>query len=106
MMGIITFSSSCPACPASMTVRSLPCTWNMAMFIISASTGLTLPGMIDEPGCTGGRRISSRPVVGPEASRRKSLAMRVRSPASVRSAPLKWTASAMLCIDSNRSSLS
>ncbi len=53
MIGIITFSSSCPAWAASATVRSQPCTWNMAMFSISASTGLTLPGMMLEPGCTG-----------------------------------------------------
>ena len=51
-----------------------------------------------------GRRLAAFcDFVGPEASNRKSLAMRVRSPASVRSAPLKWTASAMLCIDSNLS---
>ncbi len=77
MMGIITFSSSWPACAASATVRSQPWTWKQAMLSISASTGLTLPGMMLLPGCTAGRRISSRPVAGPLESRRKSLAMRV-----------------------------
>jgi hypothetical protein len=76
------------------------------MFSISASTGLTLPGMMDEPGCTAGRRISSSPVVGPELSRRRSLAMRVRVIASVRRLALKSAGSAMLCIPSNRLSLS
>jgi len=59
-----------------------------------------------EPGCTIGRRISSRPVVGPLLSRRKSLAIRTRSWASVRIAPEKNTASCMDCIDSKRLSLS
>ena len=52
------------------------------MSSISASTGLTLPGMMLDPGCTAGRRISSRPVVGPDDSRRKSLAMRTSVTAS------------------------
>ena len=72
------------------------------MSSISAKTGLTLPGMMEEPGCTAGSRISSRPVVGPEESRRKSLAMRTRVMAVVRKAPEKSAASAMDCIDSNR----
>ena len=101
-MGIITLSSSCPACAASVTVRSLPSTWNIAMSSISASTGLTLPGMIDDPGCTAGSRISSNPVAGPEESRRKSLAMRIKSCANVRTAPEKNTASEWACIDSNK----
>src|SRR3954470_23949655 len=36
-------------------------------------TGLTLPGMIDEPGCMGGRLISLRPQRGPEDIQRRSL---------------------------------
>ena len=48
----------------------------------SAITGLTFPGMIDEPGCTGGRVISFIPVVGPEASKRKSFAIRISSSAN------------------------
>ena len=32
----------------------------------SATTGFTLPGMIDEPGCTAGSAISEIPVRGPE----------------------------------------
>src|SRR5205809_7224762 len=36
-------------------------------------TGLTLPGMIDEPGCIGGRLISLRPQRGPDDSHRRSL---------------------------------
>ena len=84
MIGIITFSSNCPAWAASPMVWSQPCTWNMAMSNISASTGFTLPGMMDEPGCTAGSRISSSPVVGPDDNRRMSLAMRTRLMAVVR----------------------
>src|SRR3954447_7690697 len=36
-------------------------------------TGLTLPGMIDDPGCWGGRLISLRPHRGPDDSHRRSL---------------------------------
>jgi len=102
MMGIITLSSSCPAWVAMAMVWSLPITWKQTMLSISAITGFTFPGMMDEPGCTAGRTISARPVVGPELSRRRSLAMRVRVSARVRSAPDRWAKSAALCIDSNR----
>ena len=55
----------------------------MAILSISAITGLTLPGILLEPGCTAGNRISSRPVAGPEDMRRKSFAIRVKVIASV-----------------------
>ena len=42
----------------------------------SGITGLTLPGMIEEPAWTGGRRISARPVRGPA---REQAAGRCRS---------------------------
>ena len=42
-------------------------------FTTSGITGFTLPGMILEPGCIGGRLISLRPHRGPLESRRKSL---------------------------------
>ena len=53
----------------------------------SAMTGLTLPGMIELPGWTSGSVSSPRPVRGPEASRRMSLAIFSRLTATVRSAP-------------------
>ena len=43
--------------------------------IASACVGLTLPGMIDEPGSFEGRISSIRPVRGPEPSQRMSLAI-------------------------------
>src|SRR5271157_5159261 len=42
-------------------------------FTTSGITGLTLPGMMLEPGCLGGRLISLRPARGPEARSLRSL---------------------------------
>ena len=41
----------------------------------SAITGFTLPGMIDEPGCRSGSRISAKPVRGPLPISRMSFAI-------------------------------
>ncbi len=60
------------------------------MFIISGRTGFTLPGIILEPGWTAGNRISSNPDVGPDASNRRSLAIRLRVSAIERIAPINW----------------
>ena len=48
-------------------------------------TGLTLPGMIEEPGCRSGMAISPRPVLGPEPIQRRSLLIFIRETAMVRS---------------------
>ena len=47
----------------------------MTMPVTSGTTGLTLPGMMDEPGWSGGRLISASPARGPEARRIRSLAI-------------------------------
>src|SRR3569623_1473309 len=60
--GIITLSSSCPACVMCAMALSCPRTWKHTWFSISNITGLTLPGMMLEPGCTAGSRISPLPV--------------------------------------------
>ena len=52
--GIMTLSSSCPASAAATIVASQPNTWKQTWFTISGIDGFTLPGMIDEPGWTGG----------------------------------------------------
>mgnify|MGYP003693621371 CR=1 FL=1 len=67
--------------------------------IASACVGLTLPGMIDEPGSFSGRASSPRPLRGPEPSQRRSLAIFIRGSGERRSAPLaitrsSWAASA------------
>jgi hypothetical protein len=54
---------------------SLPNTWAQTMVSASHWVGLTLPGMIDEPGSFSGRISSPRPERGPEPSKRMSLAI-------------------------------
>ena len=55
MTGSITFSCNCPAEAASVTVRSRPMTRKLVWLTTSGITGLTLPGMIELPGCICGR---------------------------------------------------
>ncbi len=47
IIGSITFSSKLPAAPAKATAVSLPITCATTWTVASASTGLTLPGMIE-----------------------------------------------------------
>ena len=62
-------------------------TWAATWTVASGSTGFTLPGMIELPGCRSGRKISPRPVRGPEPIQRRSLAIFTRPTAMVRSWP-------------------
>ena len=55
--------------------------------IASHWVGLTLPGMIDEPGSLAGIVISPMPQRGPLASQRTSFAILVSAQASVLSEP-------------------
>src|SRR5699024_11823517 len=55
------------------TVWSLPKTLKHTWLTTSGITGLTLPGIIEEPAWRGGKLISPRPARGPEDRRRKSL---------------------------------
>ena len=91
--GIITLSSSSdPAAPQKAMAPSLPITCAATMVTDSAMTGFTLPGMIEEPGCTGGIAISAMPARGPQPSRRMSLAILKSATATDLSAPLALTA--------------
>src|SRR5213082_661246 len=65
------------------------------MVIASHWVGLTLPGMIDEPGSFAGRINSPRPQRGPDASKRMSLAIFISEPPSVLRAPLAKTNSSL-----------
>ena len=58
---------------AIVTHNSLPMTLKAIWFITSGITGLTLPGMIDEPGWRAGRLNSPSPQRGPDDSSRRSL---------------------------------
>ncbi len=100
MIGSNALSWSCPASAAMVMVTSLPITSKATWLTTSGTTGLTLPGMIDEPACTGGRLISPRPARGPEDSSRRSLqlldsltAMRLSTPDICTNAPQSWVAS-------------
>ena len=83
-----------------MTVTSPPMTSKHTWLTTSGMTGFTLPGMIEEPGCIGGRLISPSPARGPELSRRRSLqifesftAHRFSTPESCTNAPVSAVAS-------------
>ena len=86
MTGVKTLSWKLPCVPAKPTVASLPKTRVTTIVIASDWVGLTLPGMIDEPGSFSGIRSSPMPVRGPDASHRTSFAIFISAPASVRSA--------------------
>src|SRR5437868_6533587 len=73
MIGSKAFNCSCPASAAKLTVTSLPITSKAIWFTTSGITGLTLPGMIEDPACIGGRLISPRPARGPLDKSRRSL---------------------------------
>src|SRR5450755_2542162 len=90
-IGIVRLISKLPLCPPTVIAASLPMTCRQTMSTYSQMTGLTLPGMIDEPGCTAGNSISPMPALGPEPSQRMSLAIFVSETATVLSAPLAAT---------------
>ena len=75
MTGSMTLSSKLPAEPPKATAASLPNTWATTWQTASGITGLTLPGMIDDPGCRSGIRISPSPQRGPLPIQRMSLAI-------------------------------
>ena len=55
--------------------------------IVGPEQGLTLPGMIEDPGSFGGITISPIPLLGPEAKRRISFAILLRETANCLRAP-------------------
>ena len=73
----------------------MPITWAATCITISAITGLTFPGMIDDPGCSDGSRISVMPVRGPLASQRRSLAILNSDTATVLRVPEALTAASL-----------
>jgi hypothetical protein len=65
MSGMRTLSSNWPCMPPIVTAVSLPMTCAATCRTTSGITGLTLPGMIDEPFCSSGRYSSPMPARGP-----------------------------------------
>src|SRR5918996_2200954 len=94
--GSMTFNSNWPAWAAIATETSFPITLKHIMLRHSATDGLTLPGIIDEPACTARIRISANPAVGPEAIIRISFAILLRSIARLRSADEQFATSYLL----------
>ena len=68
----------------------------------SGITGLTLPGMIEEPFCSSGRRISASPARGPEPISARSLAILIIETATTFSAPESSTSASRLPFASKR----
>jgi hypothetical protein len=84
MTGRIAFSSKLPWEPANAIAPSSDSTWMQTMTTASHWAGLTLPGMIEEPGSLAGRTSSPRPQRGPGASHRMSLAIVISGTARAR----------------------
>lgn len=76
-----------PLAPPMLMATSLPITWAQSMVRASLWVGLTLPGMMEDPGSFSGMSSSPSPLRGPLASQRTSLAIFMREAASVLSAP-------------------
>ena len=53
----------------------MPITWVQTIAMASHWVGFTFPGMIELPGSLAGNSSSPSPALGPQASRRMSLAM-------------------------------
>ena len=77
---------------------SLPITCAQTIATASGITGFTLPGIIDEPGCSAGNSISPNPANGPEFIQRKSLAIFINETAQVFNCPDKATAISWVAI--------
>src|ERR1700683_1669371 len=91
--GLYTLSSKLPCDPAIPTAAVAPCTCTQTIVIASHCVGLTLPGMIDDPGSFSGMESSPNPHRGPEASQRISFEMFIKEEAKVSSAPCANTIS-------------
>ena len=70
-----------------LTAVWLPITRQQTMVAASLCVGLTLPGMIEEPGSLAGIAISPMPQRGPLASQRTSFAIFMKAAARVLRAP-------------------
>ena len=91
-------SSNAPDMPPIVIAVSLPITCAATWVTTSQITGLTLPGMIEEPFCSSGRISSPSPARGPEPIQRMSFAIFVSEAATTLSAPeVSISASRLAC---------
>ncbi|MNU84990.1 hypothetical protein D3C71_747210 [compost metagenome] len=101
IIGLNTLSSKLPLAPPMLMATSLPITWAHSMVSASLWVGLTLPGMMEEPGSFSGMLSSPSPLRGPLASQRTSLAIFIRLAARVLRAPWAWTWASLAARASN-----
>ena len=94
--GTRTLSSNWPWLPARVIAASLPITWSATWMTTSGITGLTLPGMIEEPFWSSGSTISASPARGPDPISARSLAILSSETATVLSAPDSSTSASRL----------
>ena len=102
--GMRTLSSNWPCMPPMVIAVSLPITCAETWSTTSGITGLTLPGMIEEPFCSSGSSSSPMPARGPEPISARSLAILVSETATTLSAPDSSTSASRLPCASNGSS--
>src|SRR5690606_28272918 len=99
--GLNTLSSKWPLLPPTDTATSLPITWAQTMVIASGCVGLTLPGIMDDPGSLSGIMISPMPQRGPELSILMSFAIFISDTAARFKAPESSTMASCAANDSN-----
>ena len=99
--GSVTFNWKLPVWPATVIAVWWPITWAHTITVASGITGLTLPGMIELPGCSAGSSISPRPASGPAFIQRRSLAILISATANALSWPDSSTASSCAARPSN-----
>ena len=102
--GTRTLSSNWPCEPPRAIAASLPITWSPTWIATSQITGLTLPGMIEDPFWSSGSRISARPARGPEPISARSPQILISETAITLSAPESSTSASRLPFASNGSS--
>jgi hypothetical protein len=103
MIGSAMFSSSSLASQAMEIAMSAPMIWKQTWLTTSGISGFTLPGMMEEPGCVGGRWSSYSPQRGPDESQRRSLQILDSCTAAVFITPLINANSPESCVASTRS---
>ena len=91
--GLKTFNSKWPWEPAIVIPLWFPITLTHTIVTASDCVGLTLPGIIEEPGSLAGKMISPYPALGPDPKNLISFAIFIKLTAVVFKVPEKFTIS-------------
>ena len=89
--GLKTFNSKCPCEPAIVIPLWFPITFTHTIVTASHWVGLTLPGIIEEPGSFSGRISSAYPALGPDPKNLISFDIFIKATAQVFKLPEKFT---------------